>query len=40
VRTGGRTTMYEEHSGAVNTITFYEGGNKFISSSDDKKIFV
>lgn len=31
---------YEEHLGAVNTVTFIDENRRFISTSDDKKIFI
>lgn len=31
--------VYNQHLGTVNTITFIEQ-NKFVTSSDDKKLFV
>lgn len=31
---------YEEHMGSINTITFIENGKRFVSTSDDKKIYV
>ena len=31
---------YNEHLGPVNSITFIDGNRRFVSSSDDKKIFV
>lgn len=40
MRTGQRTGVYDEHLGAVNSITFIDGNRKFVSTSDDKKIFV
>ncbi|KAL4444508.1 hypothetical protein ABPG74_016801 [Tetrahymena malaccensis] len=40
VRSGARTQVYDEHLGAVNTVTFVDYGRKFVSTSDDKKIFL
>ena len=31
---------YEEHLGSINTLTFIDNGKKFISTSDDKKIYL
>ena len=31
---------YNHHLAPVNTITFFDNGNKFMSTSDDKKILV
>ena len=32
--------VYDEHFGSINSLTFIENGDRFISTSDDKKIFV
>ena len=32
--------IYDEHFGSINSLTFIENGDRFISTSDDKKIFV
>lgn len=34
------TQEYDEHLGPVNTITFIDNNRRFVSTSDDKKIFV
>ena len=34
------TEVYDEHFGYINSLTFIENGEKFVSTSDDKKIFV
>lgn len=39
-RTSQNVQRYEEHLGAINTITFIEDYKKFVSTADDKKIFV
>jgi len=39
LRTGTKVMTYEQHLGTVNTLTFIEE-NKFVSSSDDKKLFI
>jgi pre-mRNA-processing factor 17 len=31
---------YDEHLGAINTLTFIDNNRKFVSTSDDKKIFI
>jgi pre-mRNA-processing factor 17 len=31
---------YDQHLGAINTITFIEGGKRFITTADDKSIRV
>jgi len=40
VRTGEIAQEYKDHMGAVNTITFLPGQDKFVSTSDDKKFLV
>ncbi len=37
-RTGHVVQEYTHHLGAVNTVTFFDEGRKFFSTSDDKKI--
>ena len=32
--------QYEEHTGAINSINFVDFGKRFISSADDKKIYL
>jgi pre-mRNA-processing factor 17 len=39
IDTGTKTFEYSQHSGTINTIDFIEE-NKFVSSADDKKLFV
>ena len=39
LNTGKKEMDYSSHLGTVNTITFIEE-NKFVSSSDDKKLFI
>jgi pre-mRNA-processing factor 17 len=31
---------YEEHHGAINTLTFIDNNRKFVSTADDKKVFI
>ena len=31
---------YDEHLGPVNTLTFVDDNKKFVSTSDDKKVFL
>ncbi|TNV80538.1 hypothetical protein FGO68_gene16839 [Halteria grandinella] len=32
--------QYEEHLGSINTLTFIENGRRFVSTADDKKIYL
>ena len=38
--TGKKVQTYEEHLGAVNSVCFVDENRKFISCSDDKKVFL
>jgi pre-mRNA-processing factor 17 len=40
VRTGEAVQVYDYHLAAVNTVTFFDGGRKFASTSDDKTVRV
>ncbi|KAH7646919.1 transducin WD0 repeat family [Cryptosporidium bovis] len=40
IRTDEIIQEYSEHLGAINSITFCENGKRFITTSDDKKMFV
>ncbi len=40
VRSGDVVQEYREHLGAVNSITFFDGNRRFVSSSDDKSLRV
>lgn len=32
--------QYEEHMGSINTVTFIENGKRFVSTAEDKKIYM
>ncbi|CAD8171248.1 unnamed protein product [Paramecium pentaurelia] len=40
IRSGQQTLVYDEHLQAINTITYFNQNRKFVSSSDDKKLFI
>ncbi|KAH6828857.1 Transducin/WD40 repeat-like superfamily protein [Perilla frutescens var. hirtella] len=40
VNTGKITQEYDQHLGAVNTITFMDNNRRFVTSSDDKSLLV
>jgi len=40
VNSGEIVQQYDEHMGSINTITFIENGKRFVSTSDDKKIYI
>ena len=40
MNTGDVVQEYDQHLGAVNTVTFCDEGNRFVTSSDDKSIRV
>lgn len=40
VRSGDVVMQYEEHNGTVNTLTFLDNNKKFVSTGDDKKIYI
>jgi pre-mRNA-processing factor 17 len=40
INTGKLIQSYDEHIGAINSITFLDNNRKFVSTSDDKKIFI
>lgn len=39
-RVGDVVQEYDYHLAAVNTVTFFDNGRRFVSSSDDKKVLV
>ena len=40
INSGQITQTYDEHLGSINTLTFIDSNRKFVSTSDDKKIFI
>jgi pre-mRNA-processing factor 17 len=40
INSGKEVQSYDEHLGSINTITFIDNNRKFVSTSDDKKIFI
>eukprot|EP01022_Parablepharisma_sp_SALTPOND_P008056 TRINITY_DN135128_c2_g1_i1.p2 TRINITY_DN135128_c2_g1~~TRINITY_DN135128_c2_g1_i1.p2 ORF type:complete len:559 (-),score=62.19 TRINITY_DN135128_c2_g1_i1:2638-4215(-) len=40
INSGEVALQYEEHTGSVNTITFLDNNRKFVSTGDDKKIYL
>lgn len=40
INSGQQVQSYDEHLGAINTLTFIDNNRKFVSTSDDKKIFI
>lgn len=40
INTGKQEQVYDHHLAAVNTVTFVDDNRRFVSTSDDKKIFV
>lgn len=38
--TGEIVHQYEEHMGPINTITFIDNNKRFVTTADDKKIFI
>jgi pre-mRNA-processing factor 17 len=39
-KSGKEIQSYDEHLGAINTLSFIDNNRKFVSTSDDKKIFI
>jgi pre-mRNA-processing factor 17 len=40
IRSGTKTQTYDEHLGPVNSVVFVDNNKKFVSTSDDKKVFL
>ena len=40
IRTNRRTTTYNDHMGAVNSLVFCDNNKRFVSCGDDKKIYL
>lgn len=40
LNTGQMMLSYDEHLGAVNSMCFIDSNRKFVSTSDDKKLFI
>ena len=40
INSNTQVQCYDEHLGAINTLTFIDNNRKFVSTSDDKKIFI
>lgn len=38
VRSGETVQLYERHMGSVNSITFFDGNKRFVSTSDDRSL--
>jgi pre-mRNA-processing factor 17 len=40
MRSGNLVQKYNEHLGPVNTVTFIDNNRKFVTTSDDKKVYI